>query len=148
MRRHLAGKIEGGFRQFQDGTIGFEVKDYDRTKTLVVDPAISFSGYFGGNAQSSITSVQINSYYNTIVAGWTLSANLPASNRGKAAEFRGVDAFVAGFNPSGALLFCTYLGGSGDDRALGIAVDAATYTYITGQTSSTNFPVMAGCRAN
>ena len=52
-----------------------------------------------------------------------------------------MDAFVAGFSPAGSLLFCTYLGGSGDDRAFGVTVDSANNTYVTGYTSSTNFPL-------
>ena len=39
------------------------------------------------------------------------------------------------------MLYCTYLGGSGDDRAFGVAVDSANNTYVTGWTSSRNFPV-------
>ena len=54
------------------------------------------------------------------------------------------DAFVAKFNSTGAIVYVTYLGGSGDDSALGIAVDAAGDAYVTGYTNSTNFPTTAG----
>jgi hypothetical protein len=138
-------EVAGAFRKYADGSIGFSVPAYDRTKPLVIDPIMLFSGYFGGSSQSTITGVAVNSYYNTIVAGWTIGTDLPASSGVKPHNAGGVDAFVAGFSPAGgALLFCTYLGGSGDDRAFGVAVDASNNTYVTGQTSSTNFPVVGG----
>ena len=52
----------------------------------------------------------------------------------------GLDAFVTKINAAGsALVYSTYLGGSGSDGALGIAVDGSG-AYVTGFTSSTNFP--------
>jgi len=42
------------------------------------------------------------------------------------------------------LAYSTYLGGTGSDAALGLAVDASGNAYITGQASSTNFPVTTG----
>ena len=136
-------EVAGAFRTFSDGSVGFTVSDYDRAKPLIVDPTILFSGYFGGVSQSTITSVAINSYYNTVVAGWTIGSDLPASAGAQKHYAGGVDAFVAGFSPAGGnLLFCTYLGGSADDRAFAVAVNGANNTYVTGQTSSTNFPVL------
>ena len=58
-----------------------------------------------------------------------------------------LSASVAGFNPKGALLFCTYLGGSGDDRAFAVAVDSSNNTYVTGWTSSPNFPLVGGVQS-
>jgi hypothetical protein len=52
-----------------------------------------------------------------------------------------VDAFVTKLNPTGtALVYSTFLGGNGDDFGHGITVDAAGNAYLTGQTSSTDFP--------
>ena len=51
------------------------------------------------------------------------------------------DAFVSKINPSGsALVYSTYLGGSGQDLGSGIAVDSAGNAYVTGNTGSSNFP--------
>src|ERR1019366_5555384 len=53
------------------------------------------------------------------------------------------DAFVAKFNPTGsALVYSTYLGGSGADSGFGIAVDSSGNAYVTGSTNSNNFPTM------
>jgi hypothetical protein len=52
------------------------------------------------------------------------------------------DAFVAKLDPTGsALVYSTYLGGSGNERGFGIAVDSIGQAYVTGWTTSTNFPV-------
>src|SRR5207247_8031231 len=60
----------------------------------------------------------------------------------------GVDAFVTKLNPAGNgsadLVYSTYLGGRGSDQGRGIAVDVAGNAYVTGITSSTNFPTTAG----
>ena len=55
------------------------------------------------------------------------------------------DAFVTKLDATGSrLVFSTYLGGSDDDVGSGIAVDAAGSAYVTGDTTSTNFPTTAG----
>src|SRR5258706_829084 len=51
------------------------------------------------------------------------------------------DAFVAKLNPPGSgLVYSTYLGGTNEDHGNGIAVNAAGNAYVTGYTSSSNFP--------
>ncbi len=132
--------LQGRFVQSSDGSVGFTTIG---NVTAPVDPRILFSGYFGGSAQTTITGVAINSYYNTVVTGWTLATDLPASGTAQTRSGGGIDAFVAAFSPAGGnLIYCTYLGGSGADEASSIAVDAANNTYITGWTSSLNFPVV------
>ena len=141
--------VEGRFKVFREsGTVGFELGMYDHSRALIIDPTISFSTYFGGSGSDAATAVAVDAGGNIYITGWTASSDLPvtsgaiqASNRG------GVDAFVAKFNPTGStLLYCTYLGGSGDDRGMSIAVDAAGNAYVAGATSSANFPVTGQSR--
>lgn len=135
--------VPGAFRLYADGTVGFTAVDWDPSLPLVIDPFILFSGYVGGSAQTNITAMVENTYYNTVVAGWTLSTELTATGGAQAATAGGIDAFVATFSPAGGtMLSCTYLGGSGDDRAFGLAIDSANYIYVTGWTMSKNFPVV------
>jgi hypothetical protein len=55
------------------------------------------------------------------------------------------DAFVTKLNPAGtALVYSTYLGGSGDDEGYSIAVDASANAYVAGFTDSTDFPTTPG----
>jgi Beta-propeller repeat len=135
--------VAGAFEQRPGGAIGFRVGKYDRAQPLVIDPVILFSGYFGGSGEDQITAVAIDSLNNVLVAGWTASTDLPSSAGEQPRYGGGVDAFVASFRPNGGgLNYCTYLGGSGDDRAFGIAIDTARNVYLTGWTSSKNFPVL------
>jgi hypothetical protein len=141
--------VEGGFRELPDGTIGFRVGVYDAGRPLVIDPSILFSGFFGGGSQASITAVGFDLYNNVIVAGWTSSTDLAASAGVKTKNAGGVDAFVASFAPNGgAMTWCTYLGGSGDDRAFGLAIDGSRNIYVTGWTSSVNFPTAGPFQAH
>jgi Beta-propeller repeat len=136
-------EIPGGFRRGDHHSIGFWAAEYDRSQPLVIDPSILFSGYFGGTSEDNITAVGIDSLNNIVTAGWTNSTNLPASNGARPHYGGGVDAFVASFLPNGGgMTYCTYLGGSGDDRAFGLAIDSARNVYVTGWTSSTNFPLL------
>lgn len=135
-------EVAGGFEKLPNGSIGFWTAKYDRKQPLVIDPSILFSGYFGGSMESSITAVGFDGLNNLVVAGWTAATDLQATNGVRQQNGGGVDAFVASFLPNGgSLIYCTYLGGSGDDRAFGLAIDSTRNVYITGWTSSSNFPI-------
>jgi hypothetical protein len=142
-------EIEGGFRKLSDGSIGFRTAHYDHTQPLLIDPSILFSGYFGGSSEDNITAIGIDALNNVVTAGWTSSSDLPASNTAQTKYDGSVDAFVASFLPNGgALIYCTYLGGSGDDQATSLAIDSARNVYITGWTSSTNFPLVGAVQTH
>lgn len=135
--------VEGAFERFADGSVGFRVGPHDDSRELVIDPVILFSGFFGGSSQDSITAVAVDYYRDIVVAGYSSSTDLPTSGAVQPKPGGGVDAFVASFTYTGQLRYCTYLGGSFDDRAFGLALDGAQNVYITGQTSSTNFPLVS-----
>jgi Beta-propeller repeat len=140
--------VSGAYVRTADGFVTFRA-DYDHSRALVIDPTVQFSGFFGGTGQDNITAVAVNSTFNVIVAGWTTAVDLPTSSGAHPTNSGGVDAFVANFSPvNGQLVWCTYLGGSGDDRAFGVATDAANNTYVTGWTSSQNFPVTGGVQSH
>ena len=85
------------------------------------------------------------------VTGYTSSTDFPTANafQGKNASGPfGDDAFVAKLSPTGsALVYSTYLGGSGNDAGFDIAVDSAGNAYVTGFTSSTDFPTANGLQS-
>jgi len=133
--------VEGSFRIWPDGTVGFRLGPYDRTAPLVIDPELSYSTYLGGSSMDALTSLAVDNAGNAYVAGWTVSSDLPTVSRVQAQNGGGVDAFVAKLGPGGnSLIYCTYFGGRGDDRAFGIAVDSSGDAYVTGWTSSAAFP--------
>ncbi len=135
--------VAGAFRLHESGSVGFAVGEYDRTRPLYIDPELQFSTFLGGSSLDYVTALAVDGSGRVTVAGWTDSANFPTLN-GLMGRGGGVDAFVVRYNAAGTGIdFATYLGGSGDDRAYGLAVDGAGQAVLTGYTTSTNFPVLA-----
>ena len=79
---------------------------------------------------------------NVVVAGWTNSAGCPTTPDAFDRTLNAfTDAFVTKMNPTGSnLLYSTYLGGLSNEEAFGLAVDASGNMYVTGETTSGNFP--------
>jgi hypothetical protein len=111
--------------------------------------ALVYATYLGGNGDTNHGSgIAVDAAGNAYVTGWTDSADFPGtvgspiqpSYRG---TFPSANAFVAKLNADGsALLYATYLSGNtGGSGGSGIAVDAAGNAYVTGSTSSTDFPL-------
>ena len=104
-----------------------------------------FSTYLGGEFSDTAWGIDIDDHGNVYVAGETTSINFPKTNASSLSGFS--DAFVTKLNPTGsALVYSTYLGGTGADAATGgIAVNRATgEAYVAGNTDSTDFPFTAG----
>ena len=140
--------IEGRYRLEDEHTATFEIGEYDASLPLIIDPVITYATFCGGSTIGSVAGVAADTSGNVYVAGWTEALNFPISGAIQASNRGGVDAFVAKLNPAGtALVYATYIGGNGDDRAAAIAVDGSGQAYITGSTSSTNFPLTAQIRS-
>lgn len=139
--------VAARFRLLRPDVASFELGAYDRTLPLTIDPVITYSSYQGGTRIDQITSVATDATGAAYVAGWTDSSNFPtlAALRGFSGS---VEAFVAKISPTGTPVWVTYLGGSGDDRALGIDADPLGNVYVTGFTTSANFPKVAPLQAN
>jgi uncharacterized repeat protein (TIGR01451 family) len=94
--------------------------------------SLLYSTYLGGKATDEGFGIAVDSFGNAYVAGSTGSTNFPTLNPFQASNSGGFDAFVARLDPVGILLYSTYLGGSGDDKAFDIAVDTSVNAYVTG----------------
>jgi uncharacterized protein (TIGR03437 family) len=153
----IAGKrveVECGYVLRARGEVGLRLGSYDRSQPLIIDPVLSYASYLGGSVNEAVTSVKVDSAGNIYMAGFTSSIAFPtrgaaqanyAGNNSPLLQVQFGDAFVAKLNPSGtALLYATYLGGSGDDFASSIAIDAAGNAYVAGNTQSSNFPTTLG----
>ena len=108
--------------------------------------ALVWSTYLGGNGGYSFQdSLAIDSQNNLWVSGTTQGgSNFPLVNAYQATEGGGYDGHITEIKSDGtAVLYSTYLGGSGDDVAGSLALDAQGNVYVAGYTSSTNFPVTA-----
>ncbi len=123
--------------------VSFAIGEYDASRPLIIDPAISYSTLLGGSGADAANALAVDSTGAAYIAGFTESTDFPTANPAQNFNAGGNDVFVAKLNPAGTgLIYCTYLGGAGDDRAYGIAVDAAGAVYVTGATTSQNFPVV------
>jgi hypothetical protein len=132
-------------------TYGFSLGEYDRTRTLVLDPVILvYCGYIGGPNFDYGYGIAADKKGHAYITGYTSSMDpaFPVTVGPDLSFNRGsMDAFVAKVNAAGtALDYCGFIGGSGDDYAYAVAVDPSGNAYVTGYTSSTEstFPVKIG----
>ncbi len=138
--------------ELRDGTVTVAVADtYDPAKPLVIDPVLSlvYSTYLGGSGEESAWSMSVDSSGSAYVVGSTTSSNFPTGSPFQASSAGGTDAFVAKLDQAGsALVYATYLGGAGSDIAVGVATDGTGNAYISGYTTSTNFPTASPFQAS
>jgi hypothetical protein len=133
--------VPARFKLSADGVISFELGAFDAAIPLTIDPVVSYSSYLGGQGDSAATAIAADSNGNVYVAGWTDSVKFPTAGPLQGGIAGEVNAFVLKLNAAGnTLLYATYIGGSGDDRAYGIAIDGGGNAYVTGSTTSANFP--------
>jgi len=125
--------------------VSIELGAYDRSSAIVIDPVLTFSTYLGGSGFDAIFAATTDSAGNLYVSGETSSGSLRNPSIPVRSSY---DAFVAKLNSAGnQILYLVYLGGSDYDGANGIAVDAFGNAYLTGATTSPDFPVTNGVLA-
>ncbi len=141
-------EVDGGRRAVEGGyvltgnRVSFRVAGWDASRPLVIDPVLGYSTFLGGSSNDQGFGVAVDSAGNAYVTGSTISSNFPISAAAAQPTRKGVtDAFVTKIDPSGALVYSTFLGGNGDDAGHAIAVDDTFNAYVAGTTNSTTFPV-------
>jgi Beta-propeller repeat/Domain of unknown function DUF11 len=136
--------VDGRFVLLAQDRVGFALGEYDRARPLVIDPVLTYSTYLGGSGSEMLPSIAVDLAQSIYVTGATTSTDFPVTPNTFSGTYQTgatSNVFVAKFDPTGAtLVFATYLGGTGADVSVGIAVDAATNVYVAGTTTSTNFP--------
>ena len=155
--------IMGRFVLNGAGEVSMEVGAYDASRPLVIDPAIKYSSFYGGNGTDIGNGVAADSNGNVYIAGETHSTDLIVRNAFQAQLSPGTlstDAFVTKLNTNASgnasLVYSTYLGGSnsfGDfDRANAIAVTSDGRACITGRIDNncgrSTFPVFHELQGN
>ncbi len=106
---------------------------------------VAFSTYFGGSGFDAVRDVAVDSQGNIIVVGGTASPDLPvtpgafqaklakSTGRDTASRLGDTDAFIAKLTPAGELIWCSYFGGAGYDRAYGVEVDRHDLIIVAGR---------------
>lgn len=149
-------RVEARFTRRGEDQLGFELGVYDPEAPLVIDPVVVYSSYLGGRRNDEARDVAADDAGNAYVTGETQSGEFPTTSGAYQDACHApedgpctFDAFVTKLDttPDGdgpAVAHSTYLGGTGDDRATSIAVDGAGAAYVTGATTSSDFPTAGG----
>jgi hypothetical protein len=105
-----------------------------------------YSTYLGGDDLDAGHNIAVDTAGNASVVGLTASTDFPTTADAIQSAYGGnTDAFITRVNASGTgLVFSTYFGGSSSEAGLSVALDAAGSIYLTGPTSSTDFPTTPG----
>lgn len=152
-RRMRNTAVDGRYILSVNHEIRFQLANYDKHRPVIIDPVLSYSTYLGGSGDESGSGIAVDSGGSAYVTGGASAIGLPTANPVQASYAGGScswgdacgDAFVVKLNASGtAVMFSTYLGGSGGDAASGIALDSRNNVYLTGTTNSTDFPTTLG----
>ena len=142
-------EVKGDFRLGDGNTYGFYVAAYNSDYPLIIDPTLAYSTYLGGARDDRGYGIAVDAAGCAYISGYTLSNDFPTQNPFQAANVGYYDVFVAKLSAAGnSLIYSTYLGGTSGDFGFGIAVDAAGCAYVTGETSSDNFPTQNPCQAS
>jgi len=138
--------VAGSWTLHDGRTVGFRLGPYDSRQALVIDPSVSLATYVGGSGVDQAFAIALAGDGSVFLTGNTVSADFPTTAGSfQPASGGAVDAFVVKLNPTfTARVYSTYLGGSGNDAGRGIAVDSAGSAYVTGFTTSANFPTTVG----
>jgi hypothetical protein len=145
-------EVAGGFRVYDKNTYGFQLASYNADHLVIIDPVLVYSTYLGGSGDEPgyTLDIAVDGSGNAYFTGLTESLDFPTQdpiqpNHGGGAR----DAFVTKINSSGdALVYSTYLGGSGSDSGDAIAVDGSGNAYLTGYTYSADFPTQDPIQPN
>ncbi len=132
----------GAYKRMPNGGDAFVTKMNPQGSDLIFSTYLS-----GGNEPNNSnvdwgTSIAVNALREVYVVGKTWSSDFPTVNAVQKNNAGGLDGFVTKFKADGSEpVFSTYLGGSGTEENLKISLDAEGKAFITGQTSSPNFPI-------
>lgn len=137
------------FYQLDGNIMQFILPDgYDQTADLIIDPDLTFSTFTGATNDNWGMTACPDINKNLIAAGIVFGGGYPISTGPFDGSFNGgqVDVGLTKFNATGSgIIFSTFLGGGGSETPHSLIVNDANELYIFGATSSTNFPVGAGC---
>ncbi|MEI6293619.1 MAG: SBBP repeat-containing protein [Methanomicrobiales archaeon] len=133
-----------------NGRAGFNFGVYDHAYPLVIDPALLYSSYLGGELQDAAYGIAVDNAGCAYVTGFTESLNFPVSGNTFNQTSNGCsDVFVTKVSADGlSLVYSTYFGGNNTDVGNGIVVNSTGWAFVTGFTTSLDFPTPNGTAKN
>ncbi|MGB9334031.1 MAG: SBBP repeat-containing protein [Candidatus Acidiferrales bacterium] len=140
-------KVEGAYVLANNNEISLQLGPYDTNRALIFDPVIQYSTFLGGTTSDSAAGIFVDANGNAYITGMTSSTDFPTTNGVLQTSLHGThtNVFISKLTPNGStLLYSTYLGGTGGTGDVGnsIAVDSQGNAYVTGYTSSPDFPAV------
>jgi hypothetical protein len=118
-------------------------KDCFVVKVNATGTGVIYSTYVGGSGVDELSSITVDDSGCVIGTGYTASSDLPTVNAYDDSLEGFIDGFVFKLSEDGqSLLYSSYIGGSGNDYGVGVAVDSAGALYMTGYTDSDDYPLM------
>lgn len=145
----VAYQVRGGVKSrvecrvvAKGNTVRFEVGSYDRRRELVIDPLVSCT-LLGGSASDYASDLCFDKGKTGIlIVGTTFSSDFPTTVGAYDRTYGSNEAFVSKLSLDGsALLWSTFMGGSGNDNGAGVATLSSGSVVVTGMTQSTDFPL-------
>lgn len=121
-----------------DNIVGFSLENYDRSKELVIDPAVSWATYYGGTGYEDGNAVATDASGNVYLVGRTGSSGNIASAGHQNTYGGNTDGFITKFDAAGTRIWSSYYGGNGLDFAYDIQISGADELYIAGTTASSS----------
>ncbi len=145
-------EVPGRYRLLGHNTVGLKLGRYDRRRKLVVDPVLSYLTYWGGPGADQINAAKMDSKGRLYITGQTDTGLIPYEDGAYSNGNTGlIDIFLSVIDTTGGnynLVYSTYLGGTGNDVPLAIDIDSAGVAYLTGYTTSTDFPLVGATQTS
>lgn len=138
--------VPSSYRKNADGSLGFRLGAYDRSRALVIDPTLVVAQYFAGSYETVAYGIGHDAKGLVYIGGTTQSTDLTlAGTPYQSTEGGDQDLFLAIVNPklsgSAQIIYVTYIGGTGDETFGAMSISATGDVFMTGSTESSNFPL-------
>lgn len=138
-------EVKGAYA-IKGNEISFKVRGFDSTKPLVIDPVLSYSTFLGSSGNDQASAIAVDSQGSAYVTGLTGSGQFPTTTGAFQTTGNFGGAFISKLDPTGStLVYSTYLSGkfgTGSTTGNAIAVDSTGNAYVSGSTSSIDFPIV------
>jgi len=147
----LDNTIKSAYQLTDNKFITYKIGKYNKSEILVIDPVLVFGTFSGSTADNWGFTATYDDLGNAYSAGIVIATGgFPATagafetnfNSGPAGAVNPIDIGILKYNPTGtALIYATYLGGSGNELPHSLMVNGSNELYVFGSTGSANFPI-------